>query len=629
LINVTSDAFAINIAFVILAIAMWAHVSIWFSRQLRGYAQLAFGLASGFAAIGSIMLASEVSAGVLIDIRYAPLALAGLFGGALASLVASVMVAAVRLAIGGAGMIDGLVTILFVSALGLVGHRMMKQRQPRMLDVFFLTGGLGLVLTATLALLPTLAARGVLQQVGLEIVSLNCLATFIGGLVLFKTRLTQLERSILESAFAQSPDYIYVKDRESRFLIVNDNMAKLNHADSASKLVGLCDFDLLPRNIAEQRFSSEQDMMRTGTAIVDSFEELEKRFLLASKVPLRDEEGRVVGLAGVTRDITDRNALETELRENKNMLAHAMAGMSDGFAMFDKDGVLIFCNEQYRDAFPLSRDARLPGANIRDIIRRAAETGERNDNPKRPVDQWIEAAASGLHRNKDEDIELYNGDWRSIRTRLADDGTAMVMVSDITSTKQAEAALRVAAEQLRNLADTDGLTGVMNRRAFDEAFMREAARCAREDSPLSVLMIDIDWFKVYNDTYGHPAGDECLRRVSRCLLDSIKRPADTLARYGGEEFVMLLPHTDAAGACAVAERVAASLDALSIVHSGSPLGKVTASAGVATGRGATLRTNHAQLLADADSALYRAKAQGRNRVAEGNDDGNEDDRRVS
>ena len=129
-------------------------------------------------------------------------------------------------------------------------------------------------------------------------------------------------------------------------------------------------------------------------------------------------------------------------------------------------------------------------------------------------------------------------------------------------------------------------------------------------------MIDIDWFKAYNDTYGHPAGDECLRQVSRCLVDCVKRPADTVARYGGEEFVVLLPGTDAAGAKVVAELFASRLAERSMPHSGSPLGRVTVSTGIATGQGRMLRAESHRLLATADSALYDAKAKGRNRVAE-------------
>jgi diguanylate cyclase (GGDEF)-like protein/PAS domain S-box-containing protein len=627
--DVISDEFAGNLAFVGVAMAMWAHLSIWFARQLAGQARPAFGVAAGITAIGSIILAVEASPGVLIDIRHAPLALAGMFGGPVSAVIAAAMVIAARVWIGGAGMTDGIVTVVVVASFGMLIDRSMRRRQPRLSDVVLLTAGLGAILVAALAVLPTLAAGGMLARAGAPLVVLNCAASLIGGLVLFMTRRTQLERSILEGAFAQSPDFIYVKDRDSRFLTVNNNMSRLYHVPGPGALVGRSDFDVMPRPLAEQLFAAEQEMMRSGQPIIDSVEHIEQRYLLASKVPLRDGEGRVVGLAGVTRDITQQTKLENDLRESKNLLAHAMAGMSDGFAMFDRSGTLVFCNEQYRDAFPFSREARVTGANIRDIIRRAAETGERRDNPKRPVEQWIEIAAASLHRNKDEEVELYNGDWRSIRTRLAEDGTAMVMVSDITSTKQAEVALRIAAEQLRNLADTDGLTGVMNRRAFDEALVREAARSARENTPLSVLMIDIDWFKAYNDTYGHPAGDECLRQVSRCLVDCVKRPADTVARYGGEEFVILLPSTDTSGARAVAESFARRLEGLGMVHSGSPLARVSASTGIATGQGQALRTDVNQLLAAADSALYRAKAQGRNRVAEGRFEDVVSGRRVS
>ena len=330
-------------------------------------------------------------------------------------------------------------------------------------------------------------------------------------------------------------------------------MAKLYEANGPSWLIGRSDFDVMPRPLAEQLFAAEQEMMRSGEPIIDSFEHIKDRFLLASKVPLRDHEGRVIGLAGVTRDITERTALENELRESRNLLTHAMAGMSDGFAMFDREGRLVFCNEQYRDAFPRSRDIRMPGTHIRDIIRRSMEVDERADRPGNPSEELIEHFAATLHSNKEEEVELYNGDWRSIRTRLSDDGTAMVVVSDITANKHAEAALRIAAEQLKNLADTDGLTGVMNRRGFDEAFVREAARSAREGTPLSVLMIDIDWFKAYNDTYGHPAGDDALRTVGQVIRDTL-RSADVAARYGGEEFSILLPQTTGEEAAAITKK---------------------------------------------------------------------------
>lgn len=613
------DQYAGNLAFVGLSIAIWAHLSTWFGRRLAGYAHHAFGslsgLAAGMTAIGSVLLAVEASPGVFVDLRHAPLVLAAMFGGPAAAIVSAAVLICFRIWIGGAAMLDGVAAAAMVAALGLAVNAIMRRRQPRLSDLAILTAGLAVVLLAALVFLPTLAAINLLRLAGLELIVINCMATILGGLILFMTRRTQLERSILEAAFAQSPDFIYVKDRNSRFLTVNDNMSILHRLNAPGDLTGRSDFDVMPRAQAELLFAAEQEMMRSGKPIVDSCEQMDDRFLLASKAPIRDLEGRVVGLAGVTRDVTERTALENELRRSKNLLSHAMAGMSDGFAMFDRDGWLVFCNEQYRAAFPLSSDARVQGANITDILRRIAEVGERTDIPEGSIDAWVAAAAATLHRNKDEEIELYNGDWRSIRTRLADDGAAMVVVSDITANKHAESALRIAAEQLRNLADTDGLTGVMNRRGFDEAFIREAARGARDGTTLSVLMIDIDWFKAYNDTYGHPAGDECLRRVSRCLVDCVKRPADTVARYGGEEFVVLLPGTDPAGALVVAEHFATRLRELAMAHSGSPLGQVTVSTGIATGQGQALRTGSHRLLATADCALYDAKARGRNCAA--------------
>ena len=419
---------------------------------------------------------------------------------------------------------------------------------------------------------------------------------------------------MLGTSFSQAPDYLYIKDRDSRFVIVNENMAKLYQNRTSSELTGLTDFDLHATLLAEELYHSEQELMRTGVPLIDSFERIGDRYMLASKVPVRDKEGRVIGLAGVTRDITIQTALERELRESKNLLSYAMAGMSDGFAMFDKKGFLIFCNEQYREAFPLSSGARVIGAHISDILRRIAETRERPDIPTENVEDWIKAASATLHRNKDEEIQLQNGDWRSIRTRLADNGAAIVAVSDITATKQAEIALRISAEQLRNLAETDGLTGIVNRRTFDEALMREVARSARGRKPLSLLMIDIDRFKAYNDTYGHQAGDQCLRLVSKCLLQSARRPVDIVARYGGEEFVVLLPDIDEEGAMIVAEQFAQYLSEENIPHAASEFGKVTACIGISCESGRLLRTEPSRLLSIADAALYDAKAQGRNRI---------------
>ncbi len=185
------------------------------------------------------------------------------------------------------------------------------------------------------------------------------------------------------------------------------------------------------------------------------------------------------------------------------------------------------------------------------------------------------------------------------------------------------AALRGEAQQfviarqnaeLERQALTDSLTGLANRRALDLGLEREWKRADREDRPLSVLILDIDHFKAFNDACGHPAGDACLQLVARCLEQRLRRPGDLAARQGGEEFAVLLPDTDLAGALAVAEDIRGKISALDRAHPSSPLGRLTVSLGAACRRPGQGGTPEG-LLAEADQALYKAKAAGRNRVA--------------
>jgi diguanylate cyclase (GGDEF)-like protein len=169
---------------------------------------------------------------------------------------------------------------------------------------------------------------------------------------------------------------------------------------------------------------------------------------------------------------------------------------------------------------------------------------------------------------------------------------------------------RVAmGRELERLARTDPLTGLGNRRRFDEHLDLEVARAARTSEPLSLLLCDVDFFKAYNDRYGHQQGDACLAQVARALEGVSRRPADLAVRYGGEEFALVLPTTDAVGATNIAQRVRAAVRDLGITHEGSP-GRdcVTISVGIATVIGAWTAP---EIIALADRALYAAKAAGR------------------
>ena len=174
--------------------------------------------------------------------------------------------------------------------------------------------------------------------------------------------------------------------------------------------------------------------------------------------------------------------------------------------------------------------------------------------------------------------------------------------------------LELINETLARLANQDGLTGLANRRHFDQSLSAEFSRAQREESALGLVLIDVDFFKQYNDIYGHVAGDECLRKIGKVMAYSMRRPGDLAARYGGEEMVVLLPGTDLAGALAVAEGLRNAVQSMGIAHTGNSLGVVTVSIGVAAFVPVHLKNQAVELVELADKALYKAKASGRNQV---------------
>lgn len=174
--------------------------------------------------------------------------------------------------------------------------------------------------------------------------------------------------------------------------------------------------------------------------------------------------------------------------------------------------------------------------------------------------------------------------------------------------------LEEANHKLKEQTAMDGLTGIANRRRFEEFFENEWKRALRDAMPISLIMADIDLFKAFNDHYGHLAGDECLIKVAQALQQAVKRPGDLVARYGGEEFIIVLPGTDQAGALVVAEELRQAVADLNIRHAYSRVSdRITVSLGVAT-RIPKAVDKKEKLVACADQAMYRAKQENRNRV---------------
>jgi diguanylate cyclase (GGDEF)-like protein/PAS domain S-box-containing protein len=613
-----------NLAVVTLFIVGWAQVAQPRLRSVPGAIfSTIFGATMGAGAMVTMMMSAEVQPGMHVDLRSALLAVSGLFGGFLAAAVAACLALAWRLGMGGVGANVGAALIIVVVVIGLSARALAGDR-----GVTVWWAAMVAVVAAGAALIPAVAsALGSPQDAMLPMLInvimpqalLNVLATTFASLVFLQAGRVAAERDLLTAALAQMPDFTYVKDRQGRFAAVNIAIAKFHGFDRPDDIVGKTDFDVAAAEPAKAAFEREQRVMSTNKPLLD-FEELfvdgagQERWFSTSKVPLQNAARQVIGLAAITRDVTADKQLRQELVENRDALSYALTEMSDGLAIFDADARLVFCNEQYRACFPLTGHLRQPGTPLRDILQAVVKTGEQITAPRRKAEAWINSIVANLRLESEEEINLIDGRWLQLRTRPTSSGSTMVVVSDVTRLKLAELALHTTTKQLKHLVRTDGLTDLLNRRAFDEAIELEIRRSARSATPLSLLLIDVDSFKAYNDRYGHPAGDGCLRLVSQHLKASLKRPADLAARYGGEEFTAILPDTNETDAFEVAERFLRALAGARLLHEASDRGYVTASIGVATYMPDNLHRDSLELVRAADEALYRAKAAGRNQV---------------
>ncbi|PSB10377.1 diguanylate cyclase response regulator [Pleurocapsa sp. CCALA 161] len=203
--------------------------------------------------------------------------------------------------------------------------------------------------------------------------------------------------------------------------------------------------------------------------------------------------------------------------------------------------------------------------------------------------------------------------WFQIVAVKLGDGLAITF-RDISDRKQIETTLKNANQRLTYEANIDSLTQIANRRRFDEYIAQEWSRCDREQKYLSLLLCDVDYFKAYNDTYGHQAGDSCLYEVAKGIERAVRRPADLAFRYGGEEFAVILPHTDGEGAIKVAEEIQKQIQDLNLAHAASKIDEIiTLSVGVSSII-PNAQASPRNLISAADSALYDAKVKGRNRI---------------
>ena len=604
-----------------------ALVSVWTNArdQLRisnpRLLALCFGAFMGAGAVLSMVMGLELRPGLFVDMRAPLIAMAGFFGGPIGALSAAAVSLLYRVSTGGVGVWAGGVCIAASALIGAVGNRLTRHRATEVRDICVLSLATAVFAAASSALLPRSVWPLILPAIEGPATLLNFVGALLAGLaILHHDRFGEaLHANMMYRAIVETlPDCLNFKDLEGRFAVANSATARLMHAPSASDLIGKTDYDFYPQDVARQFEIDEKRVIAEGRPHTIEqhahFKDGSARWISTLKTPLRDERGRIIGLITHNRDITNQKQMQADLQTAHQRFAEALDHMADGLLSCDPDGVILFCNERHRRLFPLTAYVRVPGARIVDVIRESIVTGERPYPETDDIETWIADHARSLLIPGDRIIELTDR-WVEARTRRVSGGGSLILSTDISDRKRAEDELARANRQLAELVLSDALTGLVNRRGFDQALEREFARSARNQSPLSLLLIDVDKFKRYNDRYGHQSGDRCLQLVGKQLHDSVRRSADTAARYGGEEFVVILPDTPPEGAAEVGERCRQAVRSLAIAHIGGIDNLVTVSIGVASYVPGRELDRPEELLRRADEALYVAKAEGRDRVS--------------
>lgn len=435
----------------------------------------------------------------------------------------------------------------------------------------------------------------------------------------------QRTRQLLERAVEALPVSIEIFDDQDRLVLYNQQLTRMYPYIPFAQQVGRPFSELLrlslqhgfvPSAVGREEAWLAERLAEHGNHTANLVQRLgDGRWINVYET--RTPENYVVA---VRLDITDlieqREALEAAqnaAQQARELLQDAVESLPEGFALFDADDRLVVCNSQYRRLYPISAPMIVPGSTFEDIARYGAERGQYPDAVGNE-EEWLRQRMQD-HRAANRAVlqRLPEGRWVQADERRTPQGGIAGVRTDVTQLVHKEQELAAANEKLALLSTTDGVTGIGNRRRFDQRLAAEWARCARQKVPLAVILIDLDHFKLYNDHYGHLPGDECLRQVAQLLQGSIRRADEVAARYGGEEFVLLLPDCTLANAVLLAQRCMAQMRAAALPHPRSPTADVvTLSMGIAS-MVPQADASAESLIHAADAALYRAKHRGRNR----------------
>lgn len=416
------------------------------------------------------------------------------------------------------------------------------------------------------------------------------------------------EQTLLNAIINQIPDLVYAKDRQGRFLVANEAVARANALQGPEELIGKTDFDLFPRAVAQAFFDTEQVIMAGGEPMIDSEEErLDKTgapiWIRTTKVPMRDGSGEIIGLIGIARNVTERKCAEQKAEAERALFRAMIDQVPDYLFVKDTESRFVIANRAV--AADLGHDpAGLIGKSDFDFH-------EQKHAKKFFADEQKVISSGEPLIDIEEMLVDFSGKdkWFSASKVPLRDGENQIIgivgvCRDITDRKHAE-------ERMHFMALHDALTGLPNRTLLVDRLEQNILQAERLGGRLTTLFIDLDNFKTVNDSLGHNAGDTLLKTVADRMVASV-RASDTVARLGGDEFVILL--VDKAGVAAdvtpILEKIRAAIAEPILIE--DQQFQVTCSIGAATFPGDGADAN--VLLLNADIAMYEAKENGRDKI---------------
>lgn len=423
-----------------------------------------------------------------------------------------------------------------------------------------------------------------------------------------------------ELIFATSPDAVLItRMSDGCFVDINEGFTSLTGYTRA-EVIGKTALDLNLWHDAADRQKVFSDIHQYGSSenIEALFYGKSNRQIFGSLSAKAVELKGVPHIISVTRDIAGQKKLEAEILEREAHYRLLTEDVSDVVWRLDSNYCFLYISPADEHLRGYKADEVL-GHHVFEIM-----TEESAAVVREKTGQRLEAEKNGPQMDQMSfEVQQLCRDgstiWTEILSRTERDAEGTItgyhgITRNISERKQTEMMLAESNSKLEALSITDGLTAIANRRHFDKVLAREHARHIRSGAKLSLILLDIDFFKSFNDTYGHVKGDECLRQVSQVLVSSLDRPADLAARYGGEEFACIMPETDHGGAIMIAEKIRHGIQMLAVPHKASAVADcVTASLGLVT-----VRCMNGELvdsiLTKADELLYQAKSSGRNRV---------------